>query len=288
MSAIERSESGVVSTSETKKPRVKKSPPVFEWFAYVSDVKRFLSSTLTNHDTALIAAGTLIALRDDAYRSMVASDDDFPQGSSGDEWTAAVTRVLGSVTVHESATVQEQLTHTLTSNAGLLSSPTRKTKFVTVLKSTLLDTFSRSLLDHALTRLEANDSFDFIGALCPGDNDSGIVLTPSHISELMVALLDALDDSEGSTQTDSEGSTKRDDTKGSVQTNPPSVVLDLCSGSGAFSIASTRAGHTPHAVEKSPDMYALLVANGIVRGWDLSGLRLGDVFDAEVVLGEVV
>jgi predicted RNA methylase len=85
----------------------------------------------------------------------------------------------------------------------------------------------------------------------------GIVLTPDHITRLMIELLEI---------------------------NHGDIFLDLCTGTGSFAIEALK--HKPHsviAVEYQNKLYNLLKCNMILRGVDLHENRIikGDCFENE-------
>lgn len=96
--------------------------------------------------------------------------------------------------------------------------------------------------------------------------DLGIVLTPEHIADLMTDLIDL---------------------------QPDDVLLDICTGTGAFlisgmkkKIAHSATGQEENkstnnlvGVEFQPHMYSLAVSNLLFNGADISNLFLGSCFD---------
>lgn len=101
-------------------------------------------------------------------------------------------------------------------------------------------------------------------------SDLGIVLTPSHISELMIKLLDL---------------------------QPEDRLLDICTGSGAFLVAGMKAEQDNSntleeeskcctgliGVELQPNMYALAVSNILFNGGDISNLYLGSCYEESII-----
>lgn len=101
-------------------------------------------------------------------------------------------------------------------------------------------------------------------------SDLGIVLTPEHISNLMIKLLDL---------------------------QPEDRLLDICTGSGAFLVAGMKAkqDHSDTledeskccsgliGVELQPHMYALAVSNILFNGGDISNLYLGSCYEESII-----
>lgn len=100
--------------------------------------------------------------------------------------------------------------------------------------------------------------------------DLGIVLTPEHIADLMIKLLEL---------------------------KPDDVLLDICTGSGAFLVAgmkekiarSVNADEENRSikglvgVELQPHMHALAVSNLLFNGGDISQLYLGSCYEQKII-----
>lgn len=100
--------------------------------------------------------------------------------------------------------------------------------------------------------------------------DLGIVLTPEHIADLMVKILDL---------------------------QPDDVLLDICTGSGAFLVSGMKE-KIKHSntgdeeiksqggligVELQPHMYALATSNMLFNGGDISNLILGSCYEQKII-----
>ena len=104
-----------------------------------------------------------------------------------------------------------------------------------------------------------------------GDGSNlGIVLTPEHISDLMIELLDL---------------------------KPEDVLLDICTGSGAFLVSGMKSELSNSVnveeekkscsgligVELQPHMYALSVSNMLFNDGDISNLYLGSCYEESII-----
>lgn len=128
----------------------------------------------------------------------------------------------------------------------------------------------RDIDDHLLPHLHSNSGADILGdfyaeftRFIHGDKRGlGIVLTPTHIRELMVDL---------------------------VGVDATSTVMDICCGTGGFLLSATAPSSGAVrlvGVEQNPDMYTCAVMTLVMRGLDPRQIYLGDCFSFAAVLPE--
>jgi len=227
---------------------------------------------LTESEKPLLVGGTLIALRDPAFR---ASYDKYTANDLQRQWLDVIQVEIDKADIPNSKRVNMAQPYSSIAVHPELGKPT--------------PAFPRGVLYELIHRLATkvwpyvsiDHGFDVIGSFygeflkyTGGDKKAlGIVLTPRHVTELFAMLANL--------QVDSR-------------------VLDTCCGTGGFLISSMsdmigkastkeqRAAIRSHGlvgVEQQPNMYALAASNMILRGDGKANLYQGSCFDDAIMRG---
>lgn len=249
----------------------------------------------------LVVAGSLIALRHkpfrDGYRGIDENDGEQAEHGIppefGESWIKAISSALASSSVPaaKTASVVDQFRHVIATSPAILSrnNRIRRGSKKVVEERSVLAAIVEELDDRVFPEMDHQQGYDLVGDFygeflryATGDGkDLGIVLTPSHVTELFALLADVSKDS---------------------------VVLDPCTGTGGFLIAAMEKMSDPArnggtaltpdeidaiksrglmGVEFQPQMFALAASNMLLRGDGKANLFLGSCFDDEIA-GQLV
>ena len=232
---------------------------------------------LTEGEKPLLVSGTLIALRDSAFRK---NYDDYSPKVLQQEWFTAIKREINEAEIPNAKKDNMAQPYSSISVHPELGSATPQ--------------FHKGILHELIVRIHKkvwpfiseHRDFDVVGQFygeflkyTGGDKKSlGIVLTPRHITELFSLLVGLYVRVEG----DIIKATK---------------VVDICAGTGGFLIsamqhmlrrATTEAERNYIkkecliGVEQQPNMYALAASNMILRGDGKANLYQGSCFDEAI------
>lgn len=228
---------------------------------------------LTEEQKPLIVSAIMLALQDKAF-SM--SYKEYSDKRIGEEVIRSLKNVLENSDIPESKIIN--LTHTfafIQSHEGLKGKNNNgENNFQYCIREIdeCLSPFMKKYIEHDIVGKFYGEFISYTG----GDGKGlGVVLTPKHITEFMAEL---------------------------IQIDENSVVLDTCTGTGAFLITAmhkmiksanakieikeNREAKIEHikkkqliGVEKLPNMYAMVCANMIFRGDGKSNIFNGSCFD---------
>lgn len=227
--------------------------------------------TLKDQDKPLVVAGILLALDEIEYGGFSINSltgDQVAGNRDGDKLVIAIKNRLTRSNVGPDAKRDK-----LMAEFSILQTSFKLNEINSVLGKTPLKFYTEFLYDHVFKNIKyQKTSEDFIGrfygefmSYSGGDGQSlGIILTPSHITELMCDLVDL----------------KADD-----------VVLDPCCGTAGFLISAMHKmlnmandenqknnikKNQLHGIELQSNMFAIAVTNMILRNDGKSNLECGD------------
>lgn len=228
---------------------------------------------LTEEQKPLIVSAIMLALQDKAF---MLSYKEYSEKRIGEEVIRALKSVLENSGIPESKIIN--LTHTfafIQSHEGLKSKNiNNENNFQYCIREIdeCLSPFMKKYIEHDIVGKFYGEFISYTG----GDGKGlGVVLTPKHITEFMAEL---------------------------IQIDENSVVLDSCTGTGAFLITAMhkmiKSANSKFeikeereskidaikkkqliGVEKLPNMYAMVCANMIFRGDGKSNILNGSCFD---------
>lgn len=227
---------------------------------------------LEEKEKPLAVAGTLIALKDEAFAK---SYDVYNASSLPGFWMDAIKRVITAAKLPNA-----KVTNMTQPFSGIEVHP-ELSKSTTPYPKGLLNEIVRMLAEKVMPFITVYHDFDVVGAFygeflkyTGGDGKGlGIVLTPKHVTELFGLL---------------------------ANVNKDSIVLDPCAGTGGFLISAMnqmmRTATTEAevkeikkkqliGVEQNPSMYALSASNMILRGDGKANLYQGSCFDTAITAG---
>lgn len=230
---------------------------------------------LTEQEKPLLVSAIMLALQDEAFKNSYSIHEDGRANKLTDKLVEAVTETLINSGIPESKVIN--MSHTfgfIQSNEGLKHKNINNVSnlyHVTKEIDSTLSPFMEKYVEHDIVGKFYGEFISYTG----GDGKGlGVVLTPKHITEFMCEII-------------------------GVDEN--SVVLDTCTGTGAFLITAMnrmfkKANKIEHkknreikienikrnqlvGVEKLSHMYAMVCANMIFRGDGKSNIFNGSCFD---------
>jgi len=225
---------------------------------------------MTERNKPIFIAGILIALNDSAFESNFTNLNDFD--FIMDALISSIRKVL------HNTDIQKDKTENIVQAFIILKTNTKlKSKNLNELGSirwyiSELDNKIKPMMFHADNTLDALGVFyhEFIKYSGGDGQGLGIILTPQHLTEFMVDL---------------------------VNVSKTDRVVDICCGSGSFLITAmtkmfnqaTNTDETDkirkeglYGVDFDPELYTLAIANMIIRKDGKSNIKYGDCFNKDI------
>jgi type I restriction enzyme M protein len=226
---------------------------------------------ISENEKPLLVSGILIALMDDYF------ENGYISLTAGNRLANEIVKTITAVL--EKNKVESNKIKLLENQFSFIEHHPELSKFNEKTGETPLYHVVKDLADHVKPFIQDHYDFDVIGNFygefiryTGGDKKGlGIVLTPKHIAELFVDI---------------------------AKVNKNSTVLDTCTGTAGFLIASMKKmlemceteaerkrvkSDALIGIEQDPKMYALAVSNMILRGDGKTNLYQGSCFDSEIM-----
>ncbi|WP_251476021.1 HsdM family class I SAM-dependent methyltransferase [Stenotrophomonas lactitubi] len=232
---------------------------------------------LTEQEKPLLVSGTLLALKDDAFRAAVLPAQGHTKLSPEriqQKWKAAIKEVLEDADIHQDKFATMLLPY------SSLASHTELRKVSDKHPHGVMLDLIEAIDEQVFPFMSSSNGMDILGKFygeflryTAGDKKGlGIVLTPRHITDLFAELAGV--------------------------NHKTSVVLDPCAGTGGFLISAMARMVNQAAsqkeidrvkseglvgVEQQPHMFALAASNMILRGDGKANLWQGSCYDEDIM-----